>query len=92
MSVPPEMERSDSRKSDDDSERMNESVAVSPALSEEVSELMAMVGLTVSIVRVTELLVSEPSSLNSPELENVLLPTLMTPFDVLFAEGVKVAV
>ena len=89
---PPEMERSDSTKSMDGSERMNESVAVSPALSEEVSEPIVMVGLTVSTVRVTELLSSEPSSLNRPELEKVLLATLISPFDVLLDKGVKMVV
>ena len=38
------MYRSEAVKSDESSERMNVSSAVSPALSEEVSELMAMVG------------------------------------------------
>ena len=56
--VPPEMVRSASAKSDDDSERVKVSDAVSPAFKEETSELTAMVGLTVSTVRVMDCQVS----------------------------------
>ena len=67
-------------------------VAVSPAFREETSELMAMVGLTVSTERVTELLLSEPSLLVLPaESENLELATEITPLLVLSAVGVKVA-
>ena len=67
-------------------------VAVSPALRDVMSELMAMVGLTVSTERVTELLASEPSALVLPEAsENVKLATEMTASAVLSVVGVKVA-
>ena len=42
--LPPETEISDSMKSEQDSERVNVRVAVSPALREETSKLTAMVG------------------------------------------------
>ena len=90
--VPPEIETSSTVKSVDDSESVNVSVAVSPALREEVSEVRAMVGLTVSMVRVSELLESEPSALELPaESENVELATEITPSVVLLLVGVKVA-
>ena len=90
--VPPEMVRSASAKSVDDSERVNVSVAVSPAINEETSELTAMVGLMLSTERVTELLLSLPSSLLLPaESENVELATEITPSVVLLSVGVKVA-
>ena len=57
------MVRSSAAKLGDASERVKVRVAVSPAYRESTSELMAMVGLTVSTERVTELLVSEPSVL-----------------------------
>ena len=86
------METSASTKSVDDSERVKVRVAVSPALSDETSELTAMVGLTVSTERVTELLASEPSALVAPlELEKTPDPTEMTPSVVLSAVGVNVA-
>ena len=56
--VPPEMVRSASAKSDDDSERVKVRMAVSPAFKEETSELTAMVGRTVSTVRVRDCQVS----------------------------------
>ena len=90
---PPETETSVSTKLVDASEREKERVAVSPALSEEVSEVRAMVGLTVSMLRVSELLESEPSRLLLPaESENFELATEITPSLVLSAVGVKVAV
>ena len=60
---PPETVTSDSTKSVDASERAKVSVDVSPALrkSSASSSVMAMVGRTVSTVKVTELLASEPS-------------------------------
>ena len=92
-SVPPETVTSDSMKSLDDSESVNVSAAVSPAFKEVTSELMAIVGLTVSTVRVTVLLLSEPSLLTIPAaLENFVDATEITPFVVLSAVGVKVAV
>ena len=90
--VPPELVRSVPVKSEDDSESVNVRVAVSPAFKEETSELTAMVGLTLSMERVTELLLSLPSALLLPaESENVELATEMTPSVVLFSVGVNVA-
>ena len=63
---PPETVTSDSTKSVEASERVNVSTAVSPAFKEETSELMAIVGLTVSTLRVTVLLASAPSLLVLP--------------------------
>ena len=84
---------SDSMKSIDDSERVNVSAAVSPAFNEETSDEMAMVGLVVSTERVTVLFKSEPSLLELPAAsENLLDATEITPFVVLSAVGVKVAV
>ena len=75
------------------SERVNVSTAVSPAFKEETSELMAMVGLTVSTERVTVLLLSEPSVLVLPaESENLEEATEIRPLAVLSAVGVNVAV
>ena len=89
---PPETVTSDSMKSVDASERVKVRVAVSPALREEVSEVRAMVGLTVSMERVSELLESEPSVLELPdESEKAPDATEITPSVVLPAVGVKVA-
>ena len=89
---PPEMETSASAKSVDASDRVKVRVAVSPVFKEETSELTAMVGLTVSTERVTELLLSLPSALVLPaESENFELATEMTPSVVLSAVGVNVA-
>ena len=91
--LPPVMETSASMKSEDDSERVNVREAVSPALKEETSELTAMVGLTLSTEKVTELLASVPSLLVLPaESENFELATEITPLVVLLSVGVKVAV
>ena len=74
------------------SESVNVRVAVSPALREEVSEVSAMVGLTVSTVRVSELLESSPSVLVLPEeSEKAPEATEMPASVVLSAVGVKVA-
>ena len=90
--VPPETETSSTVKSVDDSERVKVRVAVSPALREEVSEVRAMVGLTVSMLRVSELLASEPSALELPaESEKTPEATEITPSVVLLLVGVKVA-
>ena len=94
---PPETEISDSTKLVEASEREKEREAVSPALSEEVSEVRAMVGgvvsaATVLMASVSELLASEPSRLLLPAAsENLELATEMTPSVVLSAVGVKVA-
>ena len=92
---PPEMETSDSMKSEEASERVKVKVEVSPALKESSasSSVMAIVGLTVSTVKVMELLASEPSLLVLPEEpENLDEATEMAPSLVLSAVGVKVAV
>ena len=79
-------------KSVDDSESVKLREAVSPAINEETSELTAMVGLTLSTERVTELLLSLPSLLLLPaESENVELATEITPLVVLSSVGVNVA-
>ena len=92
---PPETVTSDSTKSVEASERVKVSVDVSPALKESSasSSVMAMVGRTVSTVKVTELLASEPSLLVLPEeSENLEEATEITPSVVLSVVGVKVAV
>ena len=94
-SDPPETVTSDSTKSVAASERVKVSVDVSPALKESSasSSVMAMVGLTVSTVKVTELLASAPSLLVLPEeSENLDEATEITPSVVLSVVGVKVAV
>ena len=90
--LPPVMETSASTKSVDDSERVKVREAVSPALKEETSELTAMVGLTLSTEKVTELLASVPSLLVLPaESENFELATEITSSEVLLSVGVKMA-
>ena len=90
--VPPETATSEAVKSVDASEREKVRVAVSPALREEVSEVRAMVGLTVSMESVSELLESEPSVLELPdESEKAADATEMSASVVLSAVGVKVA-
>ena len=90
---PPETETSEAVKSVDASEREKERLAVSPALREEESEVRAMVGLTVSMESVSELLESEPSVLELPdESEKAADATEMSASVVLSAVGVKVAV
>ena len=90
--VPPVTEISSTVKSEEDSERVKVRVAVSPALREEVSEVRAMVGLTVSMLRVSELLESEPSALVLPdESEQTPEATEITPSVVLLLVGVKMA-
>ena len=90
---PPEMEISDSAKLVEASEREKVRLAVSPAFKEETSDVTAMVGLTVSTVRVSELLGSAPSVLVLPAASvNLADATDITPSVVLSAAGVKVAV
>ena len=94
-SDPPETVTSDSTKSVEASERVKVRVDVSPALKESSasSSVMAMVGRTVSTVKVTELLASAPSLLVLPaESENLEEATEITPSVVLLVVGVKVAV
>ena len=91
-SSPPLTVIADSMKLVDDSERVKEIAAVSPAFSEETSEEMAMVGRAVSTVRMTLLLASDSSwLLLLAASENLSLATWMTPFVVLSVAGVKVA-
>ena len=67
-------------------------VAVSPAFKEEISDVTAMVGLTVSIVRVSELLGSAPSVLELPAVSvNLADATAISASVVLLLVGVKVA-
>ena len=92
---PPETVTSDSMKSVEASERVKVRVDVSPILKESSasSSAMAMVGWAVSIVKVCELLASDPSLLVLPaESENLEEATEITPLVVLFSVGVKVAV
>ena len=90
---PPEMVTSSSTKSVDASERVKVRAAVSPAFRDEISDVTAMVGLTVSTLKVTELLASDPSLLVLPAAsENFELATETTPSVVLSGVGVKVAV
>ena len=68
-------------------------VAVSPAFNDVTSDEMAIVGLTVSTVRVTVLFEPEPFLLVLPAAsENFVDATEITPLLVLSAVGVKVAV
>ena len=93
-SDPPETVTSDSTKSVDVSDREKVRVVVSLVLRvlSESSSKMAMVGLRVSMVRVSELLASEPSVLELPdESEKAPDATEITPSVVLPAVGVKVA-
>ena len=83
---------SDDVKSVDASERLKVSEAVSPSLSEEVFDVREMVGLTVSTLKVSELLASEPSWLVLPaESEKTPDATETTASVVLLAVGVIVA-
>ena len=92
-SDPPESDTSDSTKSDDGSESVKVSVAISPACRDEMSDVRAMVGLTVSTEKVTELSGSAPSILGMPaESEKTPEATEITPSVVLSESGVKIAV
>ena len=89
---PPETEMSDLAKFEEVSERMKLRVAVWPAFSEATLEVRAMVGLTVSMGRVSLLLWSLPSALLlAAAFVNVPLATEITPLVVLLVLGVKVA-
>ena len=90
---PPETLISSSTKSVAASEIVKVTVVVSPAFNDDAADVIAIVGLTVSIERVRVLLLSDPSSFLLPaESENLLEATLITPSVVLFAVGVNVAV
>ena len=74
------------------SEREKAMDAVSPAEREEVSEEREMEGGRVSIVRVKELSVSEPSALRLPaESEKAAEATEISPASMESAVGVNVA-
>ena len=68
---PPETLLSSSIKSLDASERVKVTVVVSPAFNDEASDVIAIVGLTVSTDKVKLLLSSDPSAFSFPaESEN----------------------
>ena len=72
---------------------MRVDVAPTPRELSASSSVMAMVGRTVSTLKVTELFESDPSLLVLPaESENFELATEITPSAVLLSVGVKVAV
>ena len=89
---PPDMEISDALKSVEGSEREKVIDAVSPAEREEDSEEREMEGGRVSIERVRELSVSEPSALRLPaESEKAAEATEISPASMESAVGVNVA-
>ena len=91
--VPPETTTSEAVKVVEGSLRVNVKVAVSPASSLDLLVLKEIVGTTVSIEKVAELLASEPSALAFCAASvKTPLATLTTPLTVLFAVGVKTAV
>ena len=71
--VPPEKKMSDSVKLVEDSERVKESIAISPALRDVESELRAMDGADVSLLEVSDACVAElpAKSLTSAVMESV---------------------
>ena len=90
---PPETLISPSIKSLAASERVKVTVVVSPAFNDEASDVIAIVGLTVSTDKVKVLLLSLPSEFSFPaESENFDEATLITPSAVLSTFGVNVAV
>ena len=93
LSVPPVTATSLCVKSVLASLRVKVTMAVSPALSEVLLLVMAMVGTKVSVTMVTVLLVSAPSALRLPTASlKVLLATLTTQLPEKPGVGVKVAV
>ena len=91
--APPETLISSATKLVDASERVKVTVVVSPAFNDEALDVIAMVGLTVSILRVKVLSLLDPSAFSLPaESENLDEATLITPLLVLSDVGVKVAV
>ena len=90
---PPETLISSSTKSVAASESVKVTVVVSPAFNDEAPDVIAIVGLTVSTLRVKALLLSDPSAFSLPaESENFDEATLITPLLVLSDVGVNVAV
>ena len=91
--APPETLISSSTKFEEASESVKVTVVVSPAFNDEALDVIAMVGLTVSTLRVKTLLLSDPSAFSLPaESENFDEATLITPLLVLSDVGVNVAV
>ena len=91
--APPETLISSATKLVEASERVKVTVVVSPAFNDEALDVIAMVGLTVSTLRVKVLLLSDPSAFSLPaESENFDEATLITPSVVLLSVGVNVAV
>ena len=92
-SVPPVTVTSDTVNVVEASLKVKVSVVVSPAMRLLVAELKAIVGTTVSTVKVMVLFVSEPSALKLPEESvNTPLATLTIPLTVLLDIGVNRAV
>ena len=90
--LPPVTLISSATKSVDASESVKVTVVVSPAFNDDAPDVIAIVGLTVSTLRVQALLPSDPSAFSLPaESENFDEPTLITPSVVLSAVGVNVA-
>ena len=91
--LPPVTLISSATKLVDASERVKVTVVVSPAFNDEALDVIAMVGLTVSIESVKVLSLLDPSAFSLPaESENFDEATLITPSVVLSAVGVNVAV
>ena len=92
LKVPPVAVTSVEIKSVAVSLKVNARLAVSPALSADCDDVIAMVGNTVSTVNVLVLLASAPSLLLLPAASlKVPLATLTTLLVVLLELGVKVA-
>ena len=91
--APPETLISPTTESVAASESVKVTVVVSPAFNDEALDVIAMVGLTVSTLRVKVLFASDPSAFSLPaESENLEEATLITPSVVLLSVGVNVAV
>ena len=91
--APPETLISLSTKSVDASERVKVTVVVSPFANDAAPDVIAMVGLTVSIESVKVLSLLDPSAFSLPaESENFDEATLITALLVLSDVGVNVAV
>ena len=90
---PPDTLISSSTKSVEALERVKVTVVVSPDFNDESADVIAIVGLTVSIDKVKVLLLSDPSVfVLLAESENLFEATLITPSVLLSAVGVNVAV
>ena len=90
--VPPATVTSEAVKVVEASLSVKVKVAESPVIRFVLFALKEIVGTTVSTEKVTELFASEPSALAFPmALVKTPVATLTTPFAVLLAAGVKVA-